>query len=195
MRQEGDPEPISPEHAQALSGSEYSEFCHMLLEQVLAAQSPSRDLDERIDRAMALMLGMEPRDALEGMLIGQLIAAHIAAMGCYRLAMVGDQTVEMWRESLNQAKKLSRTYADLAEALDRHRGKGQQRITVEHVSVHAGGQAIVGAVTPGAGTREKLAEQINAVREITHEPGTPMRSPDPERKAMPIAGGAGKTPV
>ena len=37
-------------------------------------------------------------------------------------------------ESLNQANKLSRTYAVLTEALDRHRGKGQQRITVEHVT-------------------------------------------------------------
>jgi hypothetical protein len=32
------------------------------------------------------------------------------------------------------------------EALDKHRGKGQQKITVEHVTVEAGGQAIVGNV-------------------------------------------------
>jgi hypothetical protein len=195
MRKKRKPEPISPEHAQAVSGSKYSDLCQMILEQVSAAQSPSRDLEERLERAIYAMLGMEPRDALEGMLIGQLIAAHIAAMDCYGRSMVRDQTVEMWRESLNQAKKLSRTYTDLAEALNRHRGKGQQRITVERVSVHAGGQAIVGAVTPGSGDREKLAGQISEMREITHEPGTPMRSPDPERKAMPIAGGAGKTPV
>jgi hypothetical protein len=37
--------------------------------------------------------------------------------------------------SLNQAKKLSRTYVDLAEALDRHRGKGQQRIIASSASV------------------------------------------------------------
>jgi hypothetical protein len=40
--------------------------------------------------------------------------------------------------------KLSRTYATLVEALNRHRGKGQQKVTVEHVHVHEGGQAIVG---------------------------------------------------
>jgi hypothetical protein len=35
------------------------------------------------------------------------------------------------------------------EALNRHRGKGQQKMTVEHVHVHDGGQAIVGFVSQG----------------------------------------------
>jgi hypothetical protein len=36
------------------------------------------------------------------------------------------------------------------EALNRHRGKGQQKVTVEHVHVHAGGEAVVGMVeSPG----------------------------------------------
>ena len=33
-----------------------------------------------------------------------------------------------------------------SKALNRHRGKGQQKVTVEHVHVHEGGQAIVGNV-------------------------------------------------
>ena len=32
------------------------------------------------------------------------------------------------------------------EALNKHRGKGQQKVTVEHVHVHQGGQAIVGRI-------------------------------------------------
>ena len=36
------------------------------------------------------------------------------------------------------------------EALDRHRGKGQQKVTVEQVLVHQGGRTIVGNVGPGA---------------------------------------------
>jgi hypothetical protein len=65
--------------------------------------------------------------------------------------MLLEQPFEGWREQLNQANKLSRTYATLLEALNRHRGKGQQKVTVEHVHVHEGGQAIVGNVTPGEG--------------------------------------------
>jgi hypothetical protein len=97
-------------------------------------------------------------------------------------------------ENLNQANKLSRTCSALTEALDRHRGKGRQHITVEHVNVHDGGQAIVGAVTPGVGA-VKERRTTNAARETTHEPGTPLRNPDPERETVPIAGGTGKAPV
>jgi hypothetical protein len=62
-----------------------------------------------------------------------MIAAHSAAMECYRRAMISDQTFEGRKESLTQANKLSRTYVTLLEALNRHRGKGQQKVTVEHV--------------------------------------------------------------
>jgi hypothetical protein len=72
---------------------------------------------------------------------------HNATMECYRRAMIGEQTLEGRRDNLSQANKLSRTYAVLLDALNRYRGKeGQQKVTVEHVDVHAGGQAVVGLV-------------------------------------------------
>ena len=56
-----------------------------------------------------------------------------------------------------QANKLSRTSVMLLEALNRHRGKGEQKVTVEHVHVHAGGQAVVGMIeTPGGGDRPEI---------------------------------------
>ena len=140
---------------QSLSGSDDFDFFITLLTQVVNAQwrPDSAELTQQVEATRAAMMGMKPRDALEGMLIGQLIAIHNAAMECCRRAMIPGQTFEGRRENLNQANKLSRTYALLTEALDRHRGKGQQHIRVEHVNVHAGGQAIVGAVTPGGGSR------------------------------------------
>jgi hypothetical protein len=54
--------------------------------------------------------------------------------------------------------QLSRTHATLLEALNRHRGNGAQRVTVEHVHVHEGGQAIVGNVgAPGNAHRSGRA--------------------------------------
>jgi hypothetical protein len=91
-------------------------------------------------------------------LIAQLIAIHNAAMEAYRRAMIGDQTFEGRRDNLNQACKLSRNFAALMGGLDYRRGKGQQRITVEHVNVHAGGQAIVGNVTPSDGSSRRSEE-------------------------------------
>jgi hypothetical protein len=133
-------------------------------------------------------MGIAPKDELEGMMAAQLLAAHNAAMECYRRAMYSEQTFEGRRENLNQANKLSRSSALLLEALNRHRGKGQQKVTVEHVTVNAGGQAIVGAVaTPGGGVVNKSEEQPHA---LTHAPGIPFRSPDETRELLPCAGDA-----
>src|SRR3979409_2121276 len=103
------------------------------------------------------------RARLSFMLAAQLVGCHNASMECYRRAMIGEQTFEGRRENLAQANKLSRTYAALIEALNRHRGKGQQKVTVEHVHVHAGGQAVVGVVgTPEGGERTNSEEQPHA---------------------------------
>jgi hypothetical protein len=48
------------------------------------------------------------------------------------------------------------------EALQRYRGKGQQKVTVEHVHVRSGGQAIVGTIHPGGGGKKKSEEQAHA---------------------------------
>ena len=54
------------------------------------------------------------------------------------------------------ASRLVRSFAALTDALNRHRGKGSQQVVrVEHVTVQAGGQAIVGAVTQGAEPERK----------------------------------------
>jgi translation elongation factor EF-1alpha len=48
-------------------------------------------------------------------------------MESYQRAMVNEQTFESRREKLSQANKLSRAYAVLLDALNLHRGKGQQK--------------------------------------------------------------------
>ena len=113
----------------------------------------------------------------------QLLASHNAAMECYRRAMIAEQTFEGRKENLNQANKLSRTHTTLLEALNRHRGKGQQKVTVEHVHVHSGGQAIVGNVE-GGGVRTKSENQPHA---LGYAPGQTLRSESAERETVPVA--------
>jgi hypothetical protein len=71
----------------------------------------------------------------------------------------------------------------LLEALNRHRGKGQQKVTVEHVHVHEGGQAIVGNVE-GGWMRTKSETQPHA---LGYAPGETLRSENAERQTVPIA--------
>lgn len=135
----------------SIGGSQSDTWNNVLANQTAQSlwvkNSSGEERDRQIAAAVAALVGIAPKDELEGMIAAQLIAAHNAAMECHRRAMLGEQTFEGRRENLNQANKLSRTYAALVEALDRHRGKGQQKVTVEHVHVHAGGQAVVGTVS------------------------------------------------
>lgn len=103
-------------------------------------------LDERLEAAYAALRGIWPRDEAEGMLAAQMVASHNAAMECMRRAMLPNQSFEGRDQNLNHAVKLMGLYERQMSALDKRRGKGKQKITVEHVNVHAGGQAIVGDV-------------------------------------------------
>lgn len=155
--------------------------------QALWLHSDQETYTQQFRAALAALSGIAPQDELEGMIAGQLVAAHSAAMECYRRAMAREQTFEGRHENLNQANKLSRSFAVLLDALNRHRGKGQQKVTVEHVHVHSGGQAVVGAVAAtGGGDRAQSEEQPHAMQ-IAHAPEPAMPCPDPVRSPVPIA--------
>jgi len=81
--------------------------------------------------------------------------------------------------------KLARTFTSQVEALNRHRGKGQQKVTVEHVHVHEGGQAIVGNVSQGGGGAQKTKEQPDA-KQLTHAPVAALPSKNTERETVSV---------
>jgi hypothetical protein len=143
-----------------IGGSASNDWNNVLANQTLqtlwVALSDEQQFNRQRNAMIAALFAIRPKDELESMLAAQLIATHNAVMECHRHAMLGVQTFDGRRDSLNQASKLSRTYASLLETLNRHRGKGQQKVTVEHVHVHQGGQAIVGHVEHrGEGYAEK----------------------------------------
>jgi hypothetical protein len=70
----------------------------------------------------------------------------------YRSPTASSETILQQHSNGNLAVKLLRTYTMQMEALLRYRGKGEQKMTVEHVHVYQGGQAIVGAVHQGGGS-------------------------------------------
>ena len=154
---------------QHLCGSKNDDFNNATANQLLNALWLPEDTPEdtrhgQFRAALGALSGIAPRDEIEGMLASQMVACHHAAMECYRRAMIGEQPFTARAQNLNAANKLGRTYAALLEALNRHRGKGQQTVRVEHVHVHDGGQAIVGAVnhSRGVGGAPKTRKQPHA---------------------------------
>ena len=183
-------DPTDPEHRKGrlkeYGGSEYDAFNALMLNQANAANwygDEREDKKEKGRSVMAAMEGIAPKDEIEGMLAAQLVASHSAAMECYRRAMIPDQPFESRKENLNQANKLSRSFATLADALNKHRGKGQQKVTVEHVHVYQGGQAIVGAVESKGGINTKTEGQPHA---IGHDQSPPMPCQNAPGDVVPI---------
>ena len=116
---------------------------------VPASQS-EEEQHARLVKAMELYHSLKPADGAEGMLATQMVGTHHAALECLRRAAISEQTFAGRDMALKHAQKLMSLYTKQLETLNKHRGKGQQKVTVEHVNVAAGGQAIVGNVDVGA---------------------------------------------
>jgi hypothetical protein len=173
-----------------IGGSMADDWNNMLANQVrytlwFFGSENAEEIRRQRHASVDALIGIKPKDEIEGMIAAQLIACHTACMECHRRAMIRDQTFEGRRENLGQANKLSRTFAALVEALNRHRGKGQQKVVVEHVHVHEGGQAIVGNVEAGGGVAPKPKDQAHA---LAYAPGQTLPSADTARDGVPVAG-------
>jgi hypothetical protein len=172
-----------------IGGSQSDHWNNVLINQtaktlwVKYSDKEIRDLQYKA--TVAALRGIGPKDEIEGMIAAQMLASYNAAMECYRRAMADEASFEERQANLNQANKLVRSYVVLVEALNRHRGK-VQRVQVEHVTVHAGGQAIVGAVeAQGIAKPMKTEERPHA---LGHAPSpTVRRKNEIQREAVPIA--------
>ena len=134
-----------------LVGSDDPDFMNVLLTDVLNSMwLPEGTSEEtksiKINAAIEMLRQIAPRDGIEGMLAVQMTSTHQAAMECFRRAAIPDQTFQARNVALKHAEKLLRLYMDQVKALNKQRGRGDQKMVIEHVNIAAGGQAIVGQV-------------------------------------------------
>ncbi|MBM3273102.1 hypothetical protein FJY94_07670 [Candidatus Kaiserbacteria bacterium] len=87
-------------------------------------------------------------NALEQMLTHQMAAAHKMSLDLLAKAAVEHDTVELARLT-NAAARLMNVYQQAMLTMNRIRTGGQQTVTVQHVNVGAGGQAVIGNVQAG----------------------------------------------
>ena len=137
------------------------DFLNGIMYQLANASAHGQDIDERgLNFMLSVIKGIEPRDQLEAMLATQMAAVHVASMTlAQRLGGVEDVVQQ---DSAERAfNKLTRTFAMQMEALKRYRTGAERKVTLQHVSVAEGGQAIVGNVTqaPRENGREKAAQE------------------------------------
>ena len=131
-------------------------FMNGLLGQITNVASQGSEPDEAsINFMLSVVDGIEPRDEIEAMLASQMAAVHLATMTfARRLAHV--QNIPQQDAAERAFNKLARTFTTQVEALKRYRSDGKQTVRVERVTVEAGGQAVVGAVSLPVGRGEGL---------------------------------------
>ena len=136
-------------------GTNYEDFYRTLIDQLATFSRKGGVPDEEaLNFMLTVIKGIEPRDQIEAMLASQMAAIQSLTMTmARRLATV--ETVPQQDSASNALNKLARTFAAQVEALKRYRTGGEQKVTVHHVSVNEGGQAIVGTVNTGGGVTKK----------------------------------------
>jgi hypothetical protein len=150
-------------------GTEDTAFYEGLLMQLANAGSAGREPDEKgINFMLSVIKGVAPRDQLETMLAAQMAAVHMATMTlARRLAQV--ESIQQQDSAERAFNKLARTFTTQIEALKRYRTGGEQNVTVKHVTVNSGGQAIVGNVS-----HDGPGEKAVALLTQSQEEGMPL---------------------
>jgi len=130
-------------------GTMDEDFLNGILGQLANAGTQGPKVDARaLNFMLSVVKSVKPRDELETLLAAQMAAVHMATMTfARRLAHV--ENIAQQDSAERAFNKLARTFAMQLDALKRYRTGGEQKVTVKHVTVNEGGQAIVGPVSHG----------------------------------------------
>ncbi|MEO8320993.1 MAG: hypothetical protein ABI561_22000 [Bradyrhizobium sp.] len=126
------------------------EAMHGIVRQLVKASVSGESPDEvNLAFMISMVKSIKPRDAVEAMLVAQMVSVHVMAMRCaHHLANADD--LARHDSAARALGRLARTFPAQIEALNRHRSQSGPAITVQNVSVGDGGNAIVGNVTQHA---------------------------------------------
>lgn len=109
------------------------------------------------------MHALAPADGIEGMTAALLVAVQDAALVALRDSTHADR-YDHRASSAGRADRLLSAFVKLGDFRARLRGGGTlQRVTVEHVTVAAGGQAVIGAIAgAGGGAKAHSGDEPHA---------------------------------
>lgn len=171
-------------------GTVQADFLSGMVKQLINAGSQGQEIDEcGVNFLLSVIKGVEPQDEVESMLAAQMASTHVAVMTFAR-RLAHCETIEQQDSAERTYNKLARTFTAQVEALKRYRTGGEQKVTVEHVTVNEGGQAIVGIANGGGGGRGKTGKQPH--EQVTHAPEPTLHGDlEADAEALPGAGREG----
>jgi hypothetical protein len=142
-------EPVVSSISQSLGVSDV--VAANLISQALSSCIPITNIPtEDWDCIAALLCSLEPSNAIETMVSVQILGLHYHSTKLLSKAATCE-SLDVKEQALKIAIKVSRHCAALVETLNKLKGKHFQKILVEKVHIHSGGQAIVGHVENSQG--------------------------------------------
>jgi hypothetical protein len=169
-------------------GTDNNEFLGTILSQLHQASLHDGVIDElKLNFIFSVVKGVRPRDQIVAMLAIQMAAVHWHMLSFERRT-VGIPNVE-YAEIIDRSfNRLARTFALQVETLKRYQNGGEQTLTVQHVTVGQGGQAIVGTVNQNAkeSAPKKSAARPLALTDSRQQPMAIIENPPREREIVPV---------
>jgi hypothetical protein len=168
-----------------LMGTSSPFFAHGIISQLYALSRVGDELSEaQFSFLMSVVQSVKPQDELETMLAVQMAAIHHLTLEL-NIGFPRSTTLAQQSEQLSSINKLARTFAMQLEALKRYRSKGEQKVTVQHVTVGEGGQAIVGDIHQ---QQKEAGAIVTPPGALTHSQVRPMEPISELAKQAVVAG-------
>jgi hypothetical protein len=178
----------------AAFGTSSETVAHIEVERIALRQRDGTIDPAELDTVIAIVSGQQPKDELEAMVICQMAVTHALTMRSLGNLNRSNEIQQQDSNALTVAR-LTKAFASQMDALGKLRRGRAQRVVVEHVHIHAGAQAIVGAVTHTGGPRALIETQgqphATTAIPIVASDSQEMRSQNPEREAVPVSSGEG----
>ncbi|HEM1533348.1 TPA: hypothetical protein U0Z67_000826 [Legionella pneumophila] len=114
----------------------------------------SFDIAKSTQKSHDALQAMEAHDGLQSMLVAQMLSVHELQQKTMAFALSSSH-IENKKDYTNLAVKLTNCFVQQANLLAKLQGIAGQKIIVERVDVHQGGQAIVGTIQGAMGNKEK----------------------------------------
>lgn len=105
-------------------------------------------IEEKTNFDMSVLDDLKPSDPLEGIMLKQILMTHAAINKYYVDSVYHNQTVEGKDMNISRVTKLIRAFNTQVQTYIKYTKGGHQKVTVQHVNVSDGSQAIIGNITP-----------------------------------------------
>jgi len=140
------------EQIKETTGCKYGFAAFNVVRKMLMSNQDANDLEKNC--MLGQLYDLKPRDSVEAMMCAQMVINQDQIAKCFARANRSGLPHQVAQDYLRQANRLMATFSKQVEGLHKYRNKGKQTVTVQHVTVNEGGQAVVGDVRRGGGNEK-----------------------------------------